>query len=150
MKSGPERELLERYLVRSEKAGRQIGIEGVTAQDWPESREARAGERMASEAGQLIAALRPGGYAITLDETGRDMTSRDFAELLKAALEAGRPEVSLMIGGPDGHGEAVRQRADAMIRFGRLTWPHQLVRMLAAEQLYRAITILTGHPYHRD
>lgn len=149
MKSGPERELLDRYVERTEKAGRQIGLQGINVLEWGESRSPRSEERKAEEASLMLAATKPGGFTIALDENGKDIDSAGFADLVRNAMDNGCPQFSIAIGGPDGHGEVMLDRADLVLRLGRLTWPHQLVRVLAAEQLYRAITILSGHPYHR-
>ena len=104
---------------------------------------------MAEEAGRLIAALPAGGMVVALDERGKSLTSPDFAGHVGRARDAGRGAFAFVIGGPDGLAGEVRARADLVLSFGALTWPHQLVRVLLAEQLYRAMTILAGHPYHR-
>lgn len=150
MKKGPERELLERYCDRAAKAGRQLGIQEVGIGEWAESRSANAELRKSEEAGQLLNGLRPGALLIALDENGSDIASQAIAGLIETSLSDGVPEVCLAIGGPDGHGSELLESADMTWRFGRATWPHQLVRIMAAEQLYRAITILCGHPYHRE
>ena len=98
----------------------------------------------------LLADLPPGALLIALDERGDSPTSERFAEMLGEARDRGTPNTVLMIGGPDGHGQELLSRAGHRISFGRLTWPHQIVRILAAEQVYRAVTILSGHPYHRS
>ena len=87
---------------------------------------------------------------VALDERGRDLTSRDLASTFGRWRDDARTRLAFLIGGPDGHGDAVRARADLLLSFGRMTWPHRLVRVMLAEQLYRAATILAGHPYHRD
>ena len=102
------------------------------------------------EGGRLLAALPKGVQVIALDERGDSPTSERFAEMLGEARDRGTPNTVLMIGGPDGHGQELLSRAGHRISFGRLTWPHQIVRILAAEQVYRAVTILSGHPYHRS
>jgi len=150
MKSGPEQELLARYVDRAGKAGRQIGITAVAVRETVESRRPGAQSRKDEEAVALGAMLDPASYAVLLDERGDDLDSAAFAGMLRASLEAGVPETAFLIGGPDGHGDGLRARAKRSIRFGKLTWPHQIVRVLLAEQLYRSVTILTGHPYHRD
>lgn len=150
MKSGPEQELLARYLDRAAKAGRQLGIASVSVREQVESRKASAPARMEEEAAALRNASQPGSATILLDERGEDIDSAGFAALLRGHLEGGTSEIAFFIGGPDGHGEALRQSADKRLRFGRLTWPHQIVRVLLAEQIYRAVTILSGHPYHRE
>jgi 23S rRNA (pseudouridine1915-N3)-methyltransferase len=150
MKSGPETDLFARYSDRAAKSGRQLGISAFDCRELAESRNTRSDARRDAEAAEIVAALATGAVAIALDEHGEDIDSPGFAALLRAHLDGGTGELAFLIGGPDGHGEAVRKAARKTIRFGRLTWPHQIVRVLLAEQLYRAVTILTGHPYHRE
>lgn len=149
MKQGPERELVERYLDRCGKSGKSLGLSRFDVREWDESRAARAEERKSEEARHILTALAPGAVLVALDERGRSPSSPDFAERLGAWRDAGRPEAVYAIGGPDGHGDDIRARADLVLSFGAMTWPHQLVRLMLAEQIYRATTILSGHPYHR-
>lgn len=149
MKAGPERELLDRYLERGQRAGRALGIAKLEVEEIAESRAARAEDRMAEEAAQLLALVPERGFVVALDETGRTMTSPDFARLIGGKLDGGVTDLVFAIGGPDGHGTALRGRAETLLAFGAMTWPHQIVRVLLAEQVYRAVTILSGHPYHR-
>lgn len=149
LKAGPERELAERYIDRADKAGRAIGITEVTSREIMESRAREVLQRKDEEARGLIADLPPGALLIALDEHGDSPTSERFAALLGDARDRGTPLATLLIGGPDGHGSELLSRAGHRISFGRLTFPHQIVRILAAEQIYRAVTILSGHPYHR-
>lgn len=150
MKAGPEKELLERYLDRSAASGRSLGLKLDPVREYPESRAATPDLRSTQEADALLGAIGQDAFVIMLDEGGSDPGSREFANLIRSRQESACDLVAFVIGGPDGHGEAMRERADLAIRFGRLTWPHQLVRVLLAEQIYRAITILSGHPYHRQ
>jgi 23S rRNA (pseudouridine1915-N3)-methyltransferase len=149
MKSGPERELLDRYLDRAQKSGRGLGIAKLEVEEIIESRAARAEDRMTDEVEQLLALVPERAYLVALDEIGRTMPSPDFARLVGGRLDGGVADLVFAIGGPDGHGPALRTRADATVAFGAMTWPHQIVRVLLAEQIYRATTILSGHPYHR-
>jgi 23S rRNA (pseudouridine1915-N3)-methyltransferase len=105
-------------------------------------------ERRREEAAAL-SAHRGDAALILLDERGRNPTSQEFAALIAALRDRGQRQLVLAIGGPDGHDATSRQAADHLLSFGAQTWPHQLVRILLAEQLYRAVTILSGHPYHR-
>lgn len=148
MKAGPERELLDRYLDRAAKQGRALGVTKVEVREIPESRAARAEDRKAEEAEALLAGVADTAWVIVLDETGATRTSQAFADDLAARLAEGR-DWAILIGGADGHGPAALVRADLRLAFGAMTWPHQIVRILAAEQIYRATTILAGHPYHR-
>lgn len=149
LKAGPERDLAERYLERCEKAGPAVGITGVSVREVPEGRAREALQRKDEEAAALLADLPPGALLIALDERGDLPTSERFSAMLGDARDHGTPAAVILIGGPDGHGSAVLSRAGHRVSFGRLTWPHQIVRILAAEQVYRAVTILSGHPYHR-
>ncbi|MEC9342456.1 MAG: 23S rRNA (pseudouridine(1915)-N(3))-methyltransferase RlmH [Pseudomonadota bacterium] len=149
MKSGPESQLLDRYCDRIRKTGRTLGIGTLAQREIAESRAARPQARRDEEATGLLAALAPGGMVVSLDETGRDEGSLDFARRIETGLGDGTPEIAFLIGGPDGHGAEIAGRAHHLLRFGRATWPHQFVRVMLAEQLYRAVTILSGHPYHR-
>lgn len=149
LKVGPERDLAERYLERSDRSARSIGITGVGVREVPESRARDAHSRKDEEAGALLAGLPPGALLIALDENGDLPTSEQFAIMLGEARDRGTPEAVLLIGGPDGHGSPVLSTVGRRVSFGRMTWPHQIVRILAAEQVYRAMMILSGHPYHR-
>jgi len=148
LKAGPERELVERYFARVTKAGRALGLDFVL-REFSESNAARPADRQAAEATTLSAAIPAGAAIIALDERGKGIGSADFAALIARLRDGGRRETVLLIGGPDGLDPSLRQRAEAVVSFGPMTLPHQLVRALVAEQLYRATTILSGHPYHR-
>lgn len=150
MKSGPEAEMAARYLDRLAKSGSGLGLDYAGLVELPESRRPSADERKADEAERLIAAIPDGAALVALDENGRDLGSRDFADRIARERDDGAKALWFVIGGPDGHGPALVSRATLTIRFGKLTWPHQIVRILLSEQLYRATTILSGHPYHRD
>lgn len=147
MKSGPEAELAERYSERAAKAGRSLGFRSLDIVQIDESRLADAAARKADEA----AAIRrhASGRLIVLDERGEAMGSESFANLVGGWKDAGESATTLVVGGPDGLDPALRREADRALCFGAMTWPHQLVRVMALEQIYRAMTILSGHPYHR-
>lgn len=149
MKAGPERELADRYFDRFAKSGPGIGLEFAGVTETPESRARSADERRREEARKL-GSLSEGAALILLDERGKNFTSTQFAARIAALRDGGRRNTVLAIGGPDGHEEELRRAAELVISFGAATWPHQLVRVMLAEQLYRAATILSGHPYHRD
>ena len=148
LKAGPERELATRYIERATLAGRQLGVV-VDVRELDESRARRAEERKREEAEALRAAVPGSAVTVVLDEVGRTLDSPGFAELFRAARDAGRNALIVVIGGPDGLDAEFRRAADHVVAFGAMTWPHQLVRVMAAEQIYRAVTILAGHPYHR-
>jgi 23S rRNA (pseudouridine1915-N3)-methyltransferase len=149
LKAGPERELFERYAKRLADIGRAVGIGGVDFREIEEGRARRVETRQSEEARAICAALPDGARLVLCDERGKALTSTQFAADLGAARDASAPAYGLVIGGPDGFDAELRTRAQSLVAFGAMTWPHQLVRIMAAEQLYRALTILAGHPYHR-
>jgi 23S rRNA (pseudouridine1915-N3)-methyltransferase len=148
LKSGPERELVERYRQRIDAMGRSLGLTGFDMVEIPESRARREDDRRVEEASALLD--RAGSSVLVVfDERGKSPSSEAFAERIRQWRDEGRPGVACIIGGPDGLDPRVRQQADLVVSFGALTMPHQIVRALVVEQLYRALTIIAGHPYHR-
>lgn len=135
LKRGPETELVDRYTKRLKRLK-------ATIRELPE----RGSKDQEGDA--LLASIPPSTFVIALDERGEDMASPAFARMLGQQMDEGR-DLAFIIGGADGLSDAVRERANALVRFGRMTWPHQIVRGLLFEQIYRAETILLGHPYHR-
>lgn len=150
LKDGPERQLFERYRDRLAAVGRGLGWGPIDVVEIPESRAADAASRRSDEAARLLAKAGDAGNIIALDENGRELTSEGFAAQLQQRRESGLSSLAFLIGGPDGHGPAALARADLKLSLGKMTLPHMLVRVILAEQLYRAATILTGHPYHRN
>lgn len=149
LKAGPERELVARYVERLAGMGRALGLDGPRLVELPESPARRDVDRKNEEAATILAAIAPGHRVVIFDESGRSLDSREFAAILGEWRDSGVAGASFLIGGADGLGEAVRGKAALALAFGRMTLPHQIVRALVAEQLYRAATILAGHPYHR-
>ncbi|WP_442581599.1 23S rRNA (pseudouridine(1915)-N(3))-methyltransferase RlmH [Mesorhizobium sp. ASY16-5R] len=149
MKAGPEKELSARYLDRFARSGPAIGLEFSGVTEIAESRAASAAEREREEADRLLSVLDDKAALILLDERGRNLSSPQFSERLAFLRDDGQRTAVFAIGGPDGHEERLRGRAALVWSLGALTWPHQMVRIMLAEQLYRATTILSGHPYHR-
>lgn len=149
MKQGPERDLVARYLERARATGKSLGLTQFDIAESVESRAGSAARRKAEEAIHLGAAAPDGFVRIALDEHGRTSGSEKFAEDIAAWRDNGRAGLCFFIGGADGLDPALVQKADRVLSFSPLTWPHQLVRIMLAEQLYRATTILSGHPYHR-
>src|SRR5258705_1214985 len=149
MKDAPERALLERYCDRLKAAGRGLGWGRVSVIEVPESRAPDAEDRRRDEAERLLAKAGPRDLTIALDEKGRSLESAAFATYLRTRQESGARTLCLLVGGPDGHGAAAISAADLVLSLGPMTFPHMLARVLVAEQLYRAATILSGHPYHR-
>lgn len=146
-KPGAERDLAARYLERARAAGRPIGL-AIESRELEEGRTRRAEDRKADEA-KAILAEAGAGRLIAFDEAGAALDSLGFAALVGSARDEAASALTLVIGGPDGLDGAVRRRAQAVVAFGAMTWPHQLARIMACEQIYRAVTILGGHPYHR-
>lgn len=126
---GPEAELVDRYLKRV---------------SWP----TRISEL--PDAGGRVPDPVPAMRLIALDETGRDLPSREFAQILGRWRDDGVREARFLIGAADGHEEETRAKADLLLAFGKATWPHMMARAMLAEQLWRATSILAGHPYHRE
>lgn len=148
VKDGPERELVARYVKRAADAGRGLGFAGPAIIEIPEARAQRTDDRRAQEAAAIV---KSAGEAplICFDERGEDLSSEQMAQWLGSRRDAGVRGVAFVIGGADGLAQSLRERAAAVWSFGSATFPHQIVRILAAEQIYRAMTILAGHPYHR-
>lgn len=149
LKSGPEKDLASRYLDRFSKAGPAVGLEFSRLIEVPESRASNADTRKKEEAAILQKYLPEGGLLVLLDERGKSMDSESFAQMIDRFNDSGKRDMLIAIGGADGLDPELQSRADAVVNLGIMTWPHQLVRILIAEQLYRAVTIIAGHPYHR-
>lgn len=150
IKSGADKDLFDRYLDRARKIGRGIGVSSITINEVPESKAQRLLDRKNEEAKALSALIPPAGRLVVLDEHGTSLSSRSFAAKLEKWKSDGTEDVVFAIGGADGHGSGLLDRADLKIAFGAMTWPHQIVRILLMEQIYRAFTIHAGHPYHRE
>lgn len=148
LKAGPERELYARYAERI-AAFRRLGLEGLELKEIDESKAASAAERSSREGAELLAALQPESRLAAFDERGKAATSAAFAQFIADERDQGRKALWFAIGGAEGLDDGLRARASAVFSFGAMTLPHQLARILAAEQIYRAMTILSGHPYHR-
>jgi 23S rRNA (pseudouridine1915-N3)-methyltransferase len=148
LKDGGERVLVDRY--RARLAGtRAVGLGPMAETELPESRLGTAAERQGDEAKRLLKIAAACDRIVVLDERGTSLSSDAFARWLGGQRDAGVRETGFLIGGADGHGAAVRERADLALSLGPMTLPHGLARAVLAEQLYRASTILSGHPYHR-
>lgn len=141
MKDGPERELVDDYLARAQKSGKQLGYRAVEEIEIPSSSKDDEGTRLLA---------KHSGILIRLDERGEAWTSQDLSKRLARWRDAGEDAVSFVIGGADGTSPAVAAAARHTISFGVQTWPHRLVRVLIAEQVYRALSIEAGSPYHRE
>src|ERR1700761_7283621 len=149
LKQGPERELAERYRERFDDIGRKLGFRGLEIHEIPESRARDATTRIAEEAAAITAAIPDQSVLVALDERGDNVGSEAFARHLGRWRDEATAQTTFAIGGADGLSPDLRRRAKLRIAFGSATWPHQMVRVMLLEQIYRAATILAGHPYHR-
>jgi 23S rRNA (pseudouridine1915-N3)-methyltransferase len=148
VKDGPERQLIDRYIERGRQTARALGFSGPDIIELAEGRAGQAAARMEEEAA-AIRAKAGDAVLVLLDERGQSPTSPDFAKILVRYRDEGRKTLALVIGGADGLDPSLRGEADLVLSFGCMTLPHQLVRLVASEQVYRAMTIISGHPYHR-
>jgi len=149
LKSGPERELAERYRKRAVDAGRQIGIRDVEIVEIRESRARELDRRLLEESIALANVVPDGAVVVALDERGHNLDSGALAGQVRTWRDAGIATVAFVIGGADGLATEIKKKATLTLSFGAATWPHQLARIMVLEQLYRVVTILAGHPYHR-
>jgi 23S rRNA (pseudouridine1915-N3)-methyltransferase len=115
-----------------------------------EKRPLKGAERMAREGDLLLNAIPEGATVVALDERGKEMRSTVFSNKIRDWQDQGITNLVFLIGGADGYADKVKSRANQLISFGAMTWPHMMVRAMLSEQLYRASTILQGHPYHKD
>ncbi|MCE8556466.1 23S rRNA (pseudouridine(1915)-N(3))-methyltransferase RlmH [Ruegeria pomeroyi] len=145
LRAGPEKSLIDDYLTRFDRTGRALGLGPARVIEVEDKKNAGMG----AEAALLRKALPSGAVLCTLDERGKQLSSPDFADRLANWRDTGRQDLALVIGGADGIDPGLRAEADFSISFGAMVWPHMLVRVMLAEQLYRAATILAGSPYHR-
>lgn len=145
LRTGPERELIEDYLNRFDRTGRGLGLGPAKIHEV----ENKKNGGMRAEATLLKRALPKGSVICTLDERGSQLGSPDLAYQIAKWRDAGRSDLSFVIGGADGIDPALRSEADFSISLGKMVWPHMLARVMLSEQLYRAASILSGSPYHR-
>ena len=149
MKAGPERELAERYRKRFEEIGRKLGFRGLDIHEISESRARNASTQIADEAAGIAALVPENSVLVTLDERGDNIDSVGLARHLGRFRDRSVANTVFVIGGADVLSPELRRKQNLGLAFGTATWPHQLVRVMLLEQLYRAATILSGHPYHR-
>jgi 23S rRNA (pseudouridine1915-N3)-methyltransferase len=149
LKQGPERELAASYRKRAETAGRPLGLRAIEIVEIRESRAQDAERRRTEESIALANVIPEDGMVVILDQRGENLDSASLATLLQRWRTENCPSVAFIIGGADGLAPSFAQRAKLRLAFGAATWPHQLMRIMLLEQLYRAGTILAGHPYHR-
>ena len=149
LKQGPERDLFAHYLGRAEAAGRKLHLSPLSIIEVAESKAATANARVEAEGETLLAKLPPTHKLICLDPGGEALSSEAFAKLLAKLRDEGAEGIAFLIGGADGLAKKTLSRATKVLSLGPMTLPHGLARIVLAEQIYRAATILAGHPYHR-
>ncbi len=149
LKSGPERDLAERYRKRAAQAGRSVGLTGFEIVEIRESRADDTARRMLEELIAIANVIPERAVTILMDERGESLPSSSFAGHVQAWRMEAKPAAVFVIGGADGLAPGLRDKANLTMAFGAATWPHQMVRVMLLEQIYRAVTILSGHPYHR-
>jgi 23S rRNA (pseudouridine1915-N3)-methyltransferase len=149
LKQGPERELAERFRKRATDVGRRVGLQPIDIVEIRESRADDAERRMLEESIAIANVIPERAVSVILDGRGENVSSASFAGHLQGWRAQDRPAAVFIVGGHDGLASGLRAKANLAIAFGAATWPHQLVRVMLLEQLYRAVTILSGHPYHR-
>lgn len=150
LKAGAESDFATRYLDRVEKAARSVGLSAIEVIEIKDSRARDIGRRRLEEAIALANVIPDSAVTVVLDSRGENIESAAFAGEIRAWRDSGREVAAFVIGGQDGLGDEIKRRADFTLAFGAATWPHQFVRIMLLEQLYRATTILSGHPYHRE
>lgn len=150
LKAGPERELYDHYARRVGGIGKSVGMGPLSEITVSESRKSSAKQRRDDEARALLSKIPDDAAIVALDEKGKVLSSTQFANLVGELRDSGVAAVVVVIGGPDGLGSELRQKAGQALSLGAMTLPHGLARVVLAEQLYRAATILAGHPYHRS
>jgi 23S rRNA (pseudouridine1915-N3)-methyltransferase len=149
LKQGPERELFAHYLGRAEAAGRKLHLSPLSVIEVAEAKGATPQARMEAEAEALLAKRPSSHKLICLDRGGDQLGSDGFAQALAKFRDGGAQGVAFFVGGADGLGLSTLFKADLVLSLGPMTLPHGLARIVLAEQIYRAATILAGHPYHR-
>lgn len=141
IKPSPEKDLIDKYVKQTRRK--------IVIREFEDKKASSKEERMRREGEMLLESVPAGAKIVVMDERGKTMPSVDFARVMRKYEDGGAPCVCFLIGGADGHPDFVRAKADMLLSFGQMTWPHFLARVLLSEQVYRAQTILDGHPYHR-
>jgi 23S rRNA (pseudouridine1915-N3)-methyltransferase len=149
LKDGAERAVFEKYCERFAALGKRLSFQPVIWQELPESRAGSASTRVTEEGVTLLKIARGASVIVALDVRGKTVSSEDFARLLAKVRDDGAKATAIILGGADGLSQETLEAAQYRISLGAITLPHGLARIVLAEQLYRAATILTGHPYHR-
>ena len=149
LRAGPEFDLIEDYAARIRAIGKPLALAPFEMKEFEAPKGLSGESRKARESSLLAESAAPGAKRIALDEGGKTLSSEELAGEIGRWRDGGAGEAVFMIGGADGHDPALVASADLVIAFGRATFPHMLVRAMLVEQIYRAMTILSGHPYHR-
>lgn len=149
LKAGPETSLIERYADLATGLGRSCSLGPLQVLEFPEARSQQLDQRRDNEAERLLSATSQATVRVLLDEHGKQFTSPELAKFLARQRDEGARELAFLIGGADGHGAPARSACSITLSLSKLTLPHGLARIVLAEQLYRGITIIAGHPYHR-
>lgn len=150
LKKSDELNLCNKFELRIKRAGAQLGFTQFNHLDFDEDKSPQTQIRKTKEAEKLLNAIPKGAIIIALDEHGKHFTSAEFSQKIANFRDDGAPAIAFLLGGPDGHGQDVLNQADLKLSLSKMTWPHQIARALLFEQIYRAITIMSGHPYHRE
>ncbi len=145
LRQGPEADLINDYLTRFDRIGRNMGLGPASVIEV----EDKKGGGKPAEAALLAKALPENATLVVLDERGKLLTSPEFSNKIANWRDSGQANLAFMIGGADGLDASLLNRADLKLSFGKMVWPHMLARVMLAEQLYRAASILSGAPYHR-
>jgi 23S rRNA (pseudouridine1915-N3)-methyltransferase len=145
----PEGTLSDDFAGRAKAMGRGLGFSAINVEEVPVSKLREAKARIAEEGERLARRIPNGAHVILMDAKGKGMTSEAFAEMLAAMRDAGARDLVFLIGGPDGLNPGPAVKPGRSLAFGPQTWPHLMVRAMLSEQIYRAISILANHPYHR-
>lgn len=143
LKSGPEKDLIDDYVSRFNKAGPSIGLRSLTLVDLT------SGGGLDAEGERLLNAVPSGGPVIRMDEHGPQLSSVQIAKKIERLRDDGTGELCILIGGAEGYSRAVRQAFPEQLALGPQTWPHRLLKVMISEQLYRAVSLLNGSPYHK-
>lgn len=146
IKAGPERVLIDDYLERAGVQGRNLGLGPASEREI----DPRTLKTRAAETGALMSDIEPGAAIMVLDETGAALSSAEMAQWIKTARDDGVRQAVFLIGGAEGHAREALPTGARRVSFGKATWPHRLVRVMLAEQIYRAVSIIAGTPYHRE
>ena len=149
LKSAEEKPLFDKYLNRSRDIGKSAGVNSIELMEFAESRNRQIEKRKVEESDAIQFALPLPNYLITLDQTGKSLSSAELSKVIQSQRSLNAKNLVFVIGGADGLSSNILAKSQLKLAFGSMTWPHQLVRIMLVEQIYRAFTILNGHPYHR-